>query len=1124
MVSASTMTATEAPSLATMSTIYVNGTGTAGAEKLSRTTSKLLDEPNLEPGENQSQSRKGALIDKILASNASGQADGERLERTHPIFSRSIAFKRAKDNDDAGYDQLRRKYRAINQLNADGAGANDTSPGSLAAGGLRTLNPSAEPPPLPGKTKSIAAIEQEEPHPPNSLPGPPVPSRYLFSVAAIPSDWPHAFRPLRSFVNLGNTCFLNSTLQALVHSPPVGAYLASGHHGRTSREAGKCGRGGWCVTCELERLVQRMVGAAGGGGQSGGGVTGPLHPRGLVDRLKAGLRVLRTEDEFPICAIYCAVIAPHFRPGRQEDAHEFLRYLVEGMQKSAAGGENLDINHCSTLNRALERFTRKEKLTGGERWKCPKCKVPRDAEKWVTIHGAPKVLCVQLKRFGFGGMGSGGGYGYGGAEKLSHRVAFPALLDISPFMSPTSTTSRQPPHWYALTGLVSHRGRSTRSGHYVAYVRPALPLEARPPVRPGDAPRVTPSSWLCYDDEEVRRVGWEGVEGVEAYLLVYVRVDGRGGAPLTPVNGKLVNGAVTALSKGMTRQQIDSGHLPVMDDAPRKPKVYGPELPQQVEPGHLPVTDDAARKKNVYGPELPPGFFHNSSGASGLAHPPSVEAKPLLHSEQVSDGAGGKGPHLSASAPVEKQIPDALKQRKTPNVDPPQPNQREEVSPTPKVKGGEENAASLSDSNIENDLPKCLSSSGTPIALSTGTVESASTSSVRSDSRKRKRQSSPDQDSVGNVATSNLDVPITSWPIAVGKSRWTVTDAGDGDSTASSKTDKRSHRESAESESEDLHSGPVVRPKKVTEGPAVSWDAAEGLKRAALAEVVKREEAATLGRRVGESRAVAKTATSLHDRATELVFGEAVPGWDDLDGADNGGADSFGIEMRDAALVASHKPDRMARPDSWDAEYDAGKVKKVKVKDGKGSFESKEKVGEMLAKRAGAVIEEREDMHSRVASTVIPSKKRKRGPEAVENSDELDERSIEKPLDRSASASDSDSEEEDGPVFPNSQPTSRKAPRLPHSITPNVTSRASPNASISSESTSSTAEQVVPSGFGVAQLLNKIQNAPSLTDDAAREDHKKDLRRKKTERKKRRKEAKRLAALAATTTSTTAPS
>ncbi len=34
----------------------------------------------------------------------------------------------------------------------------------------------------------------------------------------------------------------------------------------------------------------------------------------------------------------CVAIAKHFRLGRQEDAHEFLRYFIDGLQRSCLHG------------------------------------------------------------------------------------------------------------------------------------------------------------------------------------------------------------------------------------------------------------------------------------------------------------------------------------------------------------------------------------------------------------------------------------------------------------------------------------------------------------------------------------------------------------------------------------------------------------------------------------------------------------------------------------------------------------------------------------------------------------------------------------------------------------------
>jgi hypothetical protein len=51
---------------------------------------------------------------------------------------------------------------------------------------------------------------------------------------------------------------------------------------------------------------------------------------GKTDRVK----VLFIESSSPPLYNTCAGIAKHFRFGSQEDAHEFLRYTVDAMQKS----------------------------------------------------------------------------------------------------------------------------------------------------------------------------------------------------------------------------------------------------------------------------------------------------------------------------------------------------------------------------------------------------------------------------------------------------------------------------------------------------------------------------------------------------------------------------------------------------------------------------------------------------------------------------------------------------------------------------------------------------------------------------------------------------------------------
>lgn len=58
------------------------------------------------------------------------------------------------------------------------------------------------------------------------------------------------------------------------------------------------------------------------------------------------------EDMFDnVAAIsICTAIAKQFRQGRQEDAHEFLRYFVDGLQKSCLQGlsPKLDLHTKAT--------------------------------------------------------------------------------------------------------------------------------------------------------------------------------------------------------------------------------------------------------------------------------------------------------------------------------------------------------------------------------------------------------------------------------------------------------------------------------------------------------------------------------------------------------------------------------------------------------------------------------------------------------------------------------------------------------------------------------------------------------------------------------------------------------
>lgn len=136
-------------------------------------------------------------------------------------------------------------------------------------------------------------------------------------------------------------------------------------------------------------------------------------------------------------------VCRHLVPGQQEDAHEFLRYLVEAMERAyiqrfrienldARSKETtplnqifggylrsavrclqcgyvsttvqhfqdllLDIRKVSTLDDALTSFFASERLDDLA-YKCESCHRKVSAVKQFSLERAPSVLCIQLKRF-----------------------------------------------------------------------------------------------------------------------------------------------------------------------------------------------------------------------------------------------------------------------------------------------------------------------------------------------------------------------------------------------------------------------------------------------------------------------------------------------------------------------------------------------------------------------------------------------------------------------------------------------------------------------------------------------------------------------------------------------------
>ncbi|XP_020587943.1 ubiquitin carboxyl-terminal hydrolase 23-like [Phalaenopsis equestris] len=229
-------------------------------------------------------------------------------------------------------------------------------------------------------------------------------------------------------------------------------------------------------------------------------------------------------------------ISRNFRNSRQEDAHEYMVNLLESMHKCCLpsgvqsespsayekslvhkifGGQlrsqvkckqcsycsnkfdpfldlSLEIVRADSLKKAFAHFTAMEQLDGGERqYQCQRCNKKVQAFKQLTIHKAPYVLTIHLKRFGSGVRG----------EKINKKIEFEPTLDVRPFFSGVHEGELK----YTLYGVLVHAGWSTHSGHYFCYVRTSAGL------------------WYSLDDNHVSQVSEKTVLSREAYMLFYVR-------------------------------------------------------------------------------------------------------------------------------------------------------------------------------------------------------------------------------------------------------------------------------------------------------------------------------------------------------------------------------------------------------------------------------------------------------------------------------------------------------------------------------------------------------------------------------------------------------------------------
>lgn len=435
--------------------------------------------------------------------------------------------------------------------------------------------------------------------------------------------------------NLGNTCFMNAALQALLYCPPVAALLGGKRHC-----APKAQCIAKCVLCALQQLATTMLQKS--------GVVAP-------NQFRARLR--------DVCS--------GFRQGRQEDAHEFVRGLLDAITRLEVAGcaalrqgarvtrememrsnvhrlfggmlqscvQCTSCGHRSTnlepfLDLSLEisrgkmgiipglkKFTAPERLDGDNQYRCGGCRKMVNANKRMTIRRAPNVLTIHIKRFTWDG------------KKTQGFVQYPDVLNLGPFMPgrPNSSAPR-----YRLTSVVVHAGTS-RSGHYYSYV---LGRDGR---------------WYRKDDSQSLQVKADIVMRQHAYMLLYTRLP-------TP-EGKLSADSPRERQQGMKR-----------------PRPTTPTQP--TEPAQLATPPPFAKRPQLTAPQQPGRPPQSAKPVQRAKPPPPAKRLQPTAPQQPARLPQSAKPPQPATVP-EPAVPSRPDEKAARRTTPPTPGKTEDPRPPP---------------------------------------------------------------------------------------------------------------------------------------------------------------------------------------------------------------------------------------------------------------------------------------------------------------------------------------------------------------------------------------------------------------------------------------------------------
>nr|XP_046920661.1 ubiquitin carboxyl-terminal hydrolase 2-like isoform X2 [Dermatophagoides farinae] len=324
--------------------------------------------------------------------------------------------------------------------------------------------------------------------------------------------------PVAGLSNLGNTCYMNSVIQALFATKSFRDFLMANHeHGqlysalsRLFKEMSSSIRYGHVNPSQFRSTFIQLEPKFNGCEQQDAQeflsyVINDLHeelnkPRSRSSRSSAIMLEPKSAQEA------WSIYRDRYNDSKLVDI--FVGQYASVIKCSYCGNEStcwdpfwdlplpvprnrnrIDIDEC------IAEFTSAEILDGNEQPFCSRCKQHRKSTKRLSIVRSPKILVIHLKKF------SNNGY------KLSSDINVNQQIRIDNGSSSSSSSSTMVT--YELYGCVCHHGYLSRSGHYTAYCQ------------------YEQQRWYHCDDQKVRDCtdSFSMATLKDAYVLFYRQQD-----------------------------------------------------------------------------------------------------------------------------------------------------------------------------------------------------------------------------------------------------------------------------------------------------------------------------------------------------------------------------------------------------------------------------------------------------------------------------------------------------------------------------------------------------------------------------------------------------------------------